>query len=462
MKKLVIVSSLLVSLVSACAPTGSTSSSSVPGSRAYDGAPCADENEPGRLCANPVDRCPGGGLRPSRETCVLGTWRCLRDPIGSCDSPTSDAGQPADVQDAAVVPDHSPVADPEGCYDLGQDPNPGFSCTPGCWYVNGSSVPYHGPPTMSGTCFRTCLVSGQLSDCSNATPDAGTTGECTVGETRHCYSGPAGTEGIGQCHGATQVCRLGVDGQAHWPSPIDCVTEVTPNPVETPYDGIDNDCNGWVDDDQRLHAGHTWTCVASRGCYWFGNAPDSRWDPAYGFQGCYTSGSFPPAGDGAIGPGHLISANAQRELHQVYYLASNGRRYVFPTATTLGSWFMEPGGTGNIMVDAQACANVLQVTDAQLAAIHIGGNVTMRPGTVFTGITTDPARYAISRHGTLRRMNIGGLTLAPTWYMGPRIVLVPDAFFVNYQVGTGITDTSQYDSAAEYSATIEQDLGIAP
>ena len=42
------------------------------------------------------------------------------------------------------------------------------------------------------------------------------------------------------------------------------------------------------------------------------------------------------------------------------------------------------------------------VTDAQLAAYAIGGNVTYRPGTRLVKIQSDPKVYAVDAHGVLR------------------------------------------------------------
>jgi formylglycine-generating enzyme required for sulfatase activity len=58
------------------------------------------------------------------------------------------------------------------------------------------------------------------------------------GVERPCYSGPVGTEDVGECHGGTQRC---VDGR--W---SDCEGEWVPVPEAC--DGRDDDCNDRVDD----------------------------------------------------------------------------------------------------------------------------------------------------------------------------------------------------------------------
>ncbi len=65
------------------------------------------------------------------------------------------------------------------------------------------------------------------------------TPECIAGQTRQCYSGPPGTQGVGVCKVGTQSCK---DGK--WETT--CTGEVKPQP-ET-CDGADNDCNGKIDE----------------------------------------------------------------------------------------------------------------------------------------------------------------------------------------------------------------------
>ncbi|HUB09740.1 MAG TPA: hypothetical protein VMB50_22235 [Myxococcales bacterium] len=62
---------------------------------------------------------------------------------------------------------------------------------------------------------------------------------CTPGTVRGCYDGPSGTEGVGVCHGGTQLC--GPDGG--WGA---CGGEQLPQPESC--DCLDDDCNGVVDD----------------------------------------------------------------------------------------------------------------------------------------------------------------------------------------------------------------------
>lgn len=80
---------------------------------------------------------------------------------------------------------------------------------------------------------------------------------CCPGTSEACYSGPAGTENVGVCRAGTRQCQN--DGT--WGA---CTGEVTPS-AET-CDGLDNDCDGVIDNgnlcpsDAPATCGHTGQC----------------------------------------------------------------------------------------------------------------------------------------------------------------------------------------------------------
>ncbi len=138
--------------------------------------------------------------------------------------------------------------------------------------------------------------------------------------------------------------------------------------------------------------------------------------------------------------GDLIKASGPA----VYYFQNN-RRYVFPNETTYRSWFSDFSG-------------VRTISDSELSAIMIGGNVTIRPGTNLVKITTDPKVYAVTRGGMLRWVETESVATAlfgSNW--ARRVVDVPDAFFVNYTIGSSLATAVHPDgSLVSYSGSSDR------
>jgi hypothetical protein len=153
------------------------------------------------------------------------------------------------------------------------------------------------------------------------------------------------------------------------------------------------------------------------------------------------------AAPAAASAGRLVRGT----MPAVYYQAADGKRYVFPNEKTYATWF-----TGFGQVES--------VGDAALAAMQIGSNVTVRPGTRMVKIQTDPKVYAVARGGTLRWVKTEAVASAlygADW--ARKIDDVPDAYFTNYKTGADIAAASDFDPAAETAAnaTIEADKNIA-
>ncbi len=123
-----------------------------------------------------------------------------------------------------------------------------------------------------------------------------------------------------------------------------------------------------------------------------------------------------------ISAGDLIKASGPA----VYYYATDSKRYVFPNEKTYWSWYSD-------------FSSVKTITDAELAAVQIGGNVTIRPGTKLVKITTDPKVYAVTAGGALHWVESEAIATSlygSNW--ARRVVDVSDAFFVNYTVGSSV------------------------
>ncbi|MFA5945599.1 MAG: hypothetical protein WC802_01660 [Patescibacteria group bacterium] len=116
----------------------------------------------------------------------------------------------------------------------------------------------------------------------------------------------------------------------------------------------------------------------------------------------------------------------------VYYLGADGFRYVFPNKNTYDTWYANFN-------------DVKFISDAELAKIQIGGNVTYRPGVRMIKINSDPKTYAVDAHGTLRHIDSEAVAISlygATW--NKMIDDVPDGFFSNYTIGTKVAVASDF------------------
>ncbi len=127
----------------------------------------------------------------------------------------------------------------------------------------------------------------------------------------------------------------------------------------------------------------------------------------------------------------------------VYWVATNGKRYVFPNPRTFYSWF-----------SAADLASVITLSPQQLGSISIGGNVTYRPGVRLIKVTTDPKVYAVARYGVLRWITSEALAVqlyGQNW--AQQVDDVPDEFFTNYRVGDAVYTASQFN--------VQYEMGLA-
>lgn len=158
------------------------------------------------------------------------------------------------------------------------------------------------------------------------------------------------------------------------------------------------------------------------------------------------SALIPMSAKAAVSAGTLVKAS----LPAVYYVGTDGKRYVFPNEKTYKTWFADFSG-------------VQTITDAELASMVIGGNVTYRPGVKMVKITTDPKVYAVDAHGTLRHIASESVAVAlygSNW--NTKIDDVSDAFFVNYTLGSAINNASEFNisaiTAAASSISVDKQL----
>lgn len=125
----------------------------------------------------------------------------------------------------------------------------------------------------------------------------------------------------------------------------------------------------------------------------------------------------------ACASGSLVKSKSSSA---VYYCGANGKRYGFPHERVYFTWYTD-------------FKNVKTITDAEMASLPLGGNVTYRPGSRLVKLESIPNVYAVEKGGVLRW--IQSPTVAATLYgsnWSKKVDDLSDAFFTNYRLGEPI------------------------
>lgn len=158
-----------------------------------------------------------------------------------------------------------------------------------------------------------------------------TTGpDCSQGETKPCYTGKDGTEGVGICKAGVFKCVNGSFGST-------CEGQVTPEATET-CDGKDNNCNSKVDEGCSCTDGEKQDCAAGSGTPGVGICK-------YGKQLC--SGGAWGTCEGAVGAQPETCANTGTDDD------CNGTKDDVPNANTA----CDTGGQGICNAGKRQCVN---------------------------------------------------------------------------------------------------------
>jgi hypothetical protein len=184
--------------------------------------PCECRNGSTRSCWNGADLTGMGTCRAGSQTCVDGRW-------GTCGGSIE------------PIPGQCGVASCAG------GPNPGCACI-----VGESRACYDGPAgtlnvgicrggtqsclaTPTGSAWGACQgqrlpeterCDNQDHDCNMVPNDRPGGCTCVLGQSQSCYTGPAGTAGVGTCHAGTQSCVESPPGTFAWGA---CTGEVKPD-----------------------------------------------------------------------------------------------------------------------------------------------------------------------------------------------------------------------------------------
>lgn len=154
-----------------------------------------------------------------------------------------------------------------------------------------------------------------------------------------------------------------------------------------------------------------------------------------------------------VNPGDLIRGTS---FSAVYYMGEDGFRYVFPNEKTYMTWY-----SNNETTPATPdFSTVKTLSDADLATIQMGGNVTYHPGSKMIKINSDPKTYFVSQGGTLNWVTdeaTAVLLYGSDW--NTKIDDVPDGFFGNYTVGDALTTDVLNNSASGASFYASREYG---
>ncbi|APR87236.1 Tryptophan synthase alpha chain [Minicystis rosea] len=249
---------------------------------------CIGEVTPGtELCSTPEDDDCNGQANEGCPCTPGTTASCYSGPpgtegVGNCVAGTKTCnddgtGYGPCVGEVLPQPESCYTREDDDCNGQKNEGGDGCVCTP---YATASC--YDGPAgtegvgachagtktcndlgTVWGPCVGEVLPQAETcntpvdDDCNGQINESGVGCSCVPNTTASCYSGPAGTIGVGPCQAGTQTCNA--QGTGYGP----CMGEVTPQP-ETCATPIDDDCNG-----QTNEGGAGCVCLpnATTSCY---------------------------------------------------------------------------------------------------------------------------------------------------------------------------------------------------
>jgi N-acetylneuraminic acid mutarotase len=199
---------------------------------------------------------------------------------------------------------------------------------------------------------------------------------CTPGQTQTCaYTGPAGTEGVGQCRAGTRTCSV-TGSTPFWGA---CAGEV--RPASETCDGRDNSCNGQVDEGNPGGGG---SCSTGQP----GVCAQGTTTCSGGALICQANAS--PSAEICDGLDNDCDGQTDEGNPGGNASCSTGQPGVCALGTTTCS-----GGTlvcnANTSPSAESCDGLDNNCDGQTDEGNPGGNdfcVTDRPGVCARGITT--------------------------------------------------------------------------
>ncbi len=129
----------------------------------------------------------------------------------------------------------------------------------------------------------------------------------------------------------------------------------------------------------------------------------------------------------------------------VYYIGTDAKRHAFPNGRVFATWYAN-------------FDDVKSVTVERLGQYALGANITYRPGARMVKFTTDPKVYAVGRGGVLRWVKTEAAAIAlygNDW--NKKIDDIADAFYANYNFGTDVETTTDFNPVTEMTTSVTFD-----